>query len=218
VNFKVSLATLATVWLYLLAAAWPYGGWGPFLAHPARAALAVLFFLGWLAATFTRSSNLGSGVREDKDNRWILVPFTVFALVSAVLPPWCDANDRWVVDGDVARYSGVVVGAIGMVLRLWPVFVLGRRFSGLVAIQSGHTLETTGIYGTIRHPSYLGLLLTLVGWALVFRSVLGLLIALAMVWPLVARMDAEEKLLGEHFGTEYEAYRSRTRRLVPGVY
>ena len=47
----------------------------------------------------------------------------------------------------------------GGALRIWPVFVLGRRFSGLVAIQPGHTLVTTGIYSVIRNPSYLGLLI-----------------------------------------------------------
>ena len=38
------------------------------------------------------------------------------------------------------RWLGVVLFTVGGALRLWPVFVLGRRFSGLVAIQPGHTL------------------------------------------------------------------------------
>jgi protein-S-isoprenylcysteine O-methyltransferase Ste14 len=56
----------------------------------------------------------------------------------------------------------------GGVLRIWPVFVLGRRFSGLVAIQPEHTLATSGVYGNIRHPSYLGLLINSLGRALAF--------------------------------------------------
>jgi len=55
--------------------------------------------------------------------------------------------------------------------------VLGRRFSGLVAIQRGHTLVTSGIYGVIRHPSYLGLLVSSLGWGLAFRSEFGVLLA-----------------------------------------
>jgi hypothetical protein len=51
-------------------------------------------------------------------------------------------------------------------VRLWPVFTLGNRFSGLVAIQQGHRLVTTGIYGVIGHPSYLGMLITVFGWCL----------------------------------------------------
>jgi protein-S-isoprenylcysteine O-methyltransferase Ste14 len=103
-------------------------------------------------------------------------------------------------------------------LRIWPVFVLGNRFSGLVAIQPGHTLVTTGIYGTIRNPSYLGLIVSTLGWALAFRSLVGVLLAAIMVLPLLGRMNAEEKLLRAHFGPEYEAYFARTKRLIPGIY
>jgi len=116
------------------------------------------------------------------------------------------------------RWIGVVVYAIGGALRLWPVFVLGRRFSGLVAIQPGHELVTTGLYAHIRNPSYLGLLIGLVGWALAFRSLIGLALAAATIPPLVARMKSEEALLASHFGAAYEAYRARTARLVPGLY
>jgi protein-S-isoprenylcysteine O-methyltransferase Ste14 len=116
------------------------------------------------------------------------------------------------------RWLGVVLFAAGGALRLWPVFVLGRRFSGLVAIQPGHTLVTGGIYGVIRNPSYLGLLASSLGWALAFRSVAGVVLAALMIPPLVARMRAEEALLQAQFGAEYEAYRARTWRLVPGVY
>ena len=55
-------------------------------------------------------------------------------------------------------------------MRLWPVFVLGSRFSGLVAIQSGHTPETHGIYSLVRNPSYLGMIINMLGWGLAFRG------------------------------------------------
>jgi protein-S-isoprenylcysteine O-methyltransferase Ste14 len=43
-------------------------------------------------------------------------------------------------------------------------------------------------------------------------------LAALLMWPLAARMDAEERLLGETFGDEYRAYRARTARLIPGLY
>lgn len=65
----------------------------------------------------------------------------------------------------------------------------------------------------IRDPSYLGLLIASLGWALVFRAGCGVIITALSPIPLLARIRAEERLLGEHFGAEYEAYRARTRRL-----
>src|SRR5262249_58999382 len=70
-----------------------------------------------------------------------------------------------------------------------------RRFSALVAIQEGHELVTGGLYRVIRHPSYLGLLLGLFGWVLIFRSAIAVLVSLLLLPPLVARLNAEEALL-----------------------
>jgi protein-S-isoprenylcysteine O-methyltransferase Ste14 len=71
--------------------------------------------------------------------------------------------------------------------------VLGRRFSGLVAIQPEHTLITTGLHCVVRHPTYLGLLVNSLGWALAFRSGVGVLLTALLVPPLVARVRAEEQ-------------------------
>jgi protein-S-isoprenylcysteine O-methyltransferase Ste14 len=96
--------------------------------------------------------------------------------------------------------------------------VLGHRFSGLVAIQPGHKLVTSGVYRVIRHPSYLGLLVNSLGWTLAFRSGVGVLLTALMLLPLLARIHAEERMLQTQFGREYDAYCSRTSRLLPGLY
>jgi protein-S-isoprenylcysteine O-methyltransferase Ste14 len=124
----------------------------------------------------------------------------------------------WTIDGDAVRWLGVAIYTAGGALRLWPVFVLGRRFSGLVAIQPGHTLVTTGIYRIIRHPSYLGLLMGSLGWALAFRSLVGVLLVALMIPPVLARIRSEEELLRKEFGAEYEAYRAGRSRLIPGLF
>ena len=117
------------------------------------------------------------------------------------------------------RWLGVLLYTVGGVLRLAPVFVLGRRFSGLVAIQPGHRLVTSGLYGIIRHPSYLGLFVLMLGWGLAFRSGVGRHHRRADARSsLLARIEAEERLLSETFGAEYDAYRARTWRLIPYVY
>jgi protein-S-isoprenylcysteine O-methyltransferase Ste14 len=112
----------------------------------------------------------------------------------------------------------VVLFTVGGVLRLWPVFVLGRRFSGLVAIQEHHMLVTGGIYSRIRNPSYLGLIVNMLGWALTFRAGVGVLLTGLTIPILIARITSEERLLREHFGAEYDTYCTHTWRLIPWVY
>lgn len=84
--------------------------------------------------------------------------------------------------------------------------------------RPGHKLETRGIYGVVRNPSYLGLLVSSLGWVLAFRSAVGVILIAALLVPLIARIHAEERLLREHFGAEYDTYCAHTWRLVPWIY
>ncbi|WP_442781767.1 methyltransferase family protein [Collimonas fungivorans] len=206
-------ASLAYLWLAILGE----GGFSAFFSRPALSVTAAALIVMAGAALFT-GANLSSGEREDRSNRWIIPAVGLIGLLQAYLPAYSDRIGFWTFGGDALRWAGVVLFIAGGALRLGPVFILGRRFSGLVAIQPGHELVTDGIYGVIRHPSYLGLLVNSLGWSLVFRSGLGVLLTLLMIPPLLARMRAEEALLHSRFGAAYEAYRSRTSRLIPGIY
>ena len=213
---RLTLIVVGTA-AYLGLAVLGWGGLAAFFSHPALIALAVaLFALSGLA--LFAGGNLSSGVREDRGNRWVLVTFALLGLLDAFLPAWTDRTEFWTLDGDTIRWLGVVLFAAGGALRLWPVFVLGHRFSGLVAIQPGHTLVTSGVYGVIRHPSYLGLLVNSLGWGLAFRAGVGVLLTALLIPPLLARIRAEERLLRTQFGAEYDAYCARTSRLIPGLY
>jgi protein-S-isoprenylcysteine O-methyltransferase Ste14 len=194
-----------------------WGGFAGFFSHPQIIAIAVATLFMSVASLFSRG-NLSPGEREDRGNRWVFVAFALLALLLAYVPAYCDRRDIWTIEGETVRWIGVVLFVLGGVLRLWPVFALGNRFSGLVAIQKGHTLLTTGIYRYIRNPSYLGMLVGVLGWALTFRSTLGVFIAALFLIPLISRINAEENLLSAQFGSEYENYRARSWRLIPGVY
>ena len=202
---------------YLSLAVLGKGGFAAFFSHPALIALAILAFALSGAAAFA-DGNLSPGVREDRRNRWVIAVFALIGLLSAFLPAWSDRKECWTLDGDAIRWLGVALFAFGGALRIWPVFVLGHRFSALVAIQPGHTLVTNGIYSVIRHPSYLGLLVNSLGWGLAFRSWIGVLLTALLVPPLLARIRSEERLLRTQFGAEYDAYCARTSRLIPGLY
>lgn len=194
-----------------------WGGWGAFFQHLAFQALAGVTIILAVLAVFS-GGGLSSGEKEDRSNRWVLGAFSVIALLMAFFSSYTDRLGFWTLDGDSMRWVGVVVCFLGGLLRIIPEYVLRNRFSGLVAIQPGHRLETRGIYGVIRNPSYLGMLITSLGWVLAFRSGVGVLLVATLLVPLVARIRAEERLLREHFGTEYDAYCKRTWRLVPGIY
>jgi len=207
------VTTLVYLWLAVLGA----GGFAAFFSHPARTMLAVATLVMASAAIFS-DVNLSSGEREDRSNRWIFVPLLVIGLLSAFLPAYAERQGWWILDGETVRWLGVFFYLAGGALRIWPIFVLGRRFSGLVAIQPGHELVTDGVYRVIRHPSYLGMIILMLGWALAFRSGLGVILAALIVPPLLARIRSEETLLRLQFGDEYDAYRRRTSRLIPGIY
>ena len=211
--FAFAVATLCYPGLAILGS----GGFAAFFSHLALIALAITtcFLTGaWLLS----SGNASPGEREDRANRWVLVVFALIGFLEAYLPAYADRTGFWTMDGEAIRWLGVALFAGGGALRMWPVFVLGHRFSGLVAIQRGHTLVTDGIFGVIRNPSYLGMLILTFGWALAFRSWVGVLFAVLLIPPLVARIRAEEGLLRTQFGDEYEAYLSHTSRLIPGFY
>jgi len=216
-TLKLAVFTVVATLAYLGLAILGWGGFAGFFSHPALIALTSTLFVLAGVAVFSEG-NLSPGEREDRANRWVIVAFGVIGVLAAYLPAYTDRKEFWTIDGDAVRWLGVVLFAAGGALRIWPVFVLGHRFSGLVAIQPGHRLVTSGIYGVIRHPSYLGLLVNSLGWALAFRSGIGVLLTVLLIPPLVARIQAEERLLRLQFGDAYDAYRRRTSRLVPGVY
>jgi protein-S-isoprenylcysteine O-methyltransferase Ste14 len=209
--------TLVGTLAYLGLAVLGWGGPTAFFSHPALIALAITTFVLSGVALFS-GGNLSPGIREDRANRWVLGAFALIGLLAGYLPAYTDRIGFWTLDGDTIRWLGVVLFAAGGALRMWPVFVLGHRFSGLVAIQPGHSLVTSGVYGVIRHPSYLGLLVNSLGWGLAFRSVIGVLLTAITIPPLLARVRAEETLLKSQFGEEYEIYRTRTSRLIPWLY
>jgi protein-S-isoprenylcysteine O-methyltransferase Ste14 len=136
----------------------------------------------------------------------------------AVVPALDDRRDLATLDGDATRYLGLVLMIVGSVLRVGPMFAQGRRFTWPLASREPHPLITSGFYRLVRHPSYLGAFLGGIGWVLVFRSGLGLIV-MAMLLPVfLPVVRAEEDLLMSEFGEEYEAYRRKTWRLVPFLY
>lgn len=113
----------------------------------------------------------------------------------------------------------LLIFVIGLAVRVAAIVTLGRAFSANVATRTGQRLQRSGLYGLVRHPSYLGLELILLACALHTRT--WACFAVAFVPPTLAllyRIHVEETALRLAFGADYENYSRSTRRLIPGVY
>jgi protein-S-isoprenylcysteine O-methyltransferase Ste14 len=119
----------------------------------------------------------------------------------------------------IVRDMGVAIAIIGFIIRWVSILQLGKMFTVDVAITSGHTLKTDGMYSIVRHPSYLGLMLIICGIALCQANILAcIVIVIPIFLALNYRIKVEEKALLAEFGEHYEAYKKNTARIIPGIY
>jgi protein-S-isoprenylcysteine O-methyltransferase Ste14 len=112
-----------------------------------------------------------------------------------------------------------VVIVVGFIIRWTAIMQLGKMFTVDVAISNAHTLKTTGLYRIVRHPSYLGLLLIIEGLVLFKGSALAFIISTVLVFlAMNYRMVVEENALKSEFGSDYENYMKRVKRILPFIY
>jgi protein-S-isoprenylcysteine O-methyltransferase len=113
----------------------------------------------------------------------------------------------------------VVLFVAGLTLRWWAIITLGRFFTVDVVVEKDHEVVERGPFRVVRHPSYAGVLLAFVGFALTLRNWLALLVILLPIFGVfIRRMKVEEEALARALGPRYTDYMKRTKRLVPGVY
>ncbi len=117
--------------------------------------------------------------------------------------------------GAALDWVGVALVLAGLAFAAWARISLGRLWSGTVTIKEEHAIVRAGPYGLVRHPIYSGMILALTGTALV-RDDLAAIAGLAgIVLGLALKVRQEERLLEEHFGAAYRAYRADVPAFVP---
>jgi protein-S-isoprenylcysteine O-methyltransferase Ste14 len=109
--------------------------------------------------------------------------------------------------------------ALGAVLTALGLGVVGAGFYEFSTVQRLSGTQTdevidSGIYRFSRHPQYLGLILTLIGVALIGESLAALGFALALSLGFVLYLPTEERYAERSLGDGYRAYRERTPMLV----
>jgi len=113
-------------------------------------------------------------------------------------------------------YVGDAVILAGVALRQWAIAVLGRYFSGVIGVQQDQNVVEAGPYHSIRHPSYAGVLLILIGIAASMLSLAAVVAAFLLFWLGYGyRMLVEEKVLVSELGNRYVDYMKRTKRIIP---
>jgi protein-S-isoprenylcysteine O-methyltransferase Ste14 len=147
-------------------------------------------------------------------------PLTLLNLVAVVIlltgVGAIDADDSagWL----VVQVVGLGLSLYGLVMLPWTMQTLDRQGIPGVALLEDHALVTSGPYQLVRHPGYSAFLALWLGTALATLNWL-----LLVLWPLVIvgaylSSRAEDRLLREEFGKEYEAYAQGTNRFVPGLW
>lgn len=135
---------------------------------------------------------------------YLVTPLLNFANYS--LPVW-------------ANVLGIVVFAIALYLFWRSHHDLGTNWSPTLQVRADHTLITNGIYQSIRHPMYTSIWLWTIAQALLLTNwIAGLSGVITFGTLYFLRVDNEEKMMAEQFGEQYQAYRQKTKRLVPFLF
>ncbi len=181
----------------------------------------VWLLYGWVVleivisvATRTRSSQGSVHDRGTQILIWVVIVGSFFAAGWFELP---GADMHF--DHAALRLAGLILIVIGLIVRLAAIASLGKAFSSNVAIRSSQTIQRSGLYRIVRHPSYLGMELIFLAAGIHAHNWVSMVILL--LFPTAAvlcRIHVEEEALLGAFGTEYSDYMKTTKRLIPGVY
>jgi protein-S-isoprenylcysteine O-methyltransferase Ste14 len=146
------------------------------------------------------------------------IPVTVgFWLMFGGMKDWGWLNARVLARIPAIWMPGLLLTVLGVAIAIYARLSLGSNWSTMVTLKSGHQLIRTGLYSRIRHPIYTGILLAMVGTALIrdhVRSWLGVALVLGSFYFKARR---EEALLRQEFGEEFEEHMRRTGMFLPKV-
>ena len=123
---------------------------------------------------------------------------------------WSTVPTAVVVVGNVLVLVGLAVAEV--------VVIQNNYAAATITVEKDQPVVSTGLYGLVRHPMYVGALILVVGMPLALGSYWGLLTMIPGVLVFVARITDEEKALRQDLAG-YEEYTEKVHyRLVPGVW
>ncbi len=190
--------------------------------------LKTVYFLGLLAELLIRLPH----ERQRRQNRivvdrvtWLerllvgLVAVGLFCIpVVYAFTPWLNRANYHLSPRATSDAGGAGTALLaGAVWLFWRSHTdLGREWSPSLQIREGHTLITSGVYKSIRHPMYASIWLWGIAQALLLQNWVAGFASLVLFLPMyVLRVPREEQMMLEQFGEAYRAYINRTGRVIP---
>ncbi len=176
----------------------------------------VTFGIVWIVGAFTAKP---AAEGQHGWRRWwywgALIVLCVLLLLGTPQSRWQMTLTSWSV-GPFAAASAVIITIAGLVIAVWSRASLGVYWSGDVVVKQQHLIIDRGPYRVVRHPIYLGVLLMLLGTALLWGRRSGLVLGVVALAGFTVKARLEEKLLSQHFPVEYGRYKARVKwALVP---
>ncbi len=114
---------------------------------------------------------------------------------------------------------GTFIFFVGTFTRMYAIKTLGQFFTMEIGIRKNHRIVKDGPYEFVRHPSYTGYLLMILGIGIAYQNLFSLLLPLAeMILFLSVRIPQEEKMLCHEFGDEYRRYQKETKLIIPHLF
>ena len=110
---------------------------------------------------------------------------------------------------------GIAVTVAGIAFAIWARAYLGGNWSSAVTVKVGHQLIRSGPYRWVRHPIYTGIILAMLGTAVVRDQVRGLVAVVLLYLGFKIKSKIEEHAMTGTFGAEYDAYSRSTGAIVP---
>ena len=154
--------------------------------------------------------------RTDKNSIFAILIATGLAQIAAVID-WGYFQTQ--APNDIITAIGLMMLIGGSAFRIWAIRILGRFFTATVQIQDGQHIIQRGPYRIVRHPSYLGAYIAIIGSTVFLGSIIGFMVAvIGMGIAYKLRIDTEEETLAGAFGQEYREYQSRTARIIPCIW
>ena len=177
-----------------------------------------IYYLEIVNQAFIAIKNRGFTIKKRADGLSLFGIYFcgIFAFYTIVAIGLLRANEGIGFLPPAAFYIGISLVVAGEALRQWSTYTLGRFFTGPVVIISNHKLIIKGPYRFVRHPGYLGGLISYAGLGLVVQSWIAPLAAMGILTiAYTYRILLEERALRQEFGKSYLEYSKKTSAIIP---